>query len=83
MNKKILIIAITCFSCLFLITGFAVADKPEWADKAEWVGKKQAERKLKKPDRKAHRESKRATKKIKREKIRAIVMMIKNKHPLI
>jgi hypothetical protein len=29
MNKKISKIAITCFSCLLQITGFAVADKPE------------------------------------------------------
>ena len=29
MNKKILIITITCFSSLFLFTGFVVADKSE------------------------------------------------------
>ena len=35
MNKKVLTIAITCFSCLLLITSFAVADKPEWAGKGK------------------------------------------------
>lgn len=35
MRKKILIITIICFSCLLLITDFAVADKPEWAGKGK------------------------------------------------
>ena len=32
MSKKILIITITCFSCLFLFTGFVVGDKSEWTE---------------------------------------------------
>ena len=44
MNKKILNITITCFSCLLLITGLAIADKPEWVDE------KQAERELRKAE---------------------------------
>ncbi len=32
MNRKILIITITCFSCLFLFTGFVVGDKSEWTE---------------------------------------------------
>ena len=63
MNKKILNITITCFSCLLLITGFAIADKPEWAGKPEWVDEKQAEREL----RKAELEAKKAERKIQRE----------------
>ncbi len=43
MNKKILTIAITCFSCLLLITSFAVADITEWAGKPEGVTKEAAE----------------------------------------
>ena len=39
MNKKILTIAITCFSCFLLISNLAVADKPES------VKQKQAEHK--------------------------------------
>ncbi len=64
MNKKILTIAITCFSCLLLITGFAVADKPEGAGKPEWVETKKAEREVEREARmaewKAERDSKRA-----------------------
>lgn len=41
MNKKIFSIVIICFSCLLLISSFAIADKPEW------VKDKQAERKIK------------------------------------
>ncbi len=63
MNKKILIIAITFFSCLVLVTSFALADKPEWAGKAEWVEKKQAHREVKKSERKAHREAKKTERK--------------------
>ncbi len=62
MNKKILTIAITCFSCLLLITCFAFADKPKWADKPEGVEKKQAEqetRKLKKEEEKELRKAER------------------------
>ena len=60
MRKKILTIAITCFPCFLLITSFAVADKPEWADKPDRVEKKQSEqeaRKLKKGEEKELRKS--------------------------
>ncbi len=68
MNRKIFSIVIICFFSLLLISGFAIADKPEL------VGKKQAERALKheakKPDREADRElnkTERAAKKAERE----------------
>ena len=50
MSKNILTIAITCFSCLLLITSFAVADKPRWAAIPEWVKK---ERELRKAEQEA------------------------------
>ena len=60
MNKKILTIAITCFSCLLLITSFTVADKPEWAGKPEWAEK---DKELRKAQQEAEREAKKAEKK--------------------
>jgi len=75
MNKKILRIAITCFSCLLLIAGFAIAGKPEWAGKSERIEKKQTERIIKREAKKLEREEKRelskaerAAKKAEREK---------------
>ncbi len=50
MSKTILTIAITCFSCLLLITSFAVADKPRWAAIPEWV---REERELRKAEQEA------------------------------
>jgi hypothetical protein len=70
MNKKILVIAITYFSCLLLITSFAVADKLEWTGKSGWVEKKQAEGEAKKSDCKANREAKKSVKRIKLKRIR-------------
>ncbi len=60
MSKKILTIAITCFSCFLLTTSFAFADKPEWAYKPDRVEEKQSEqeaRKLKKEGEKELRKS--------------------------
>ena len=35
MNK--IILTILCFFCLSLISNLAVADKPEWAEKSDWL----------------------------------------------
>ncbi len=43
MNKKILTIAITCFSCLLLITSFAVADNPPRVGHPAWNEQEQIE----------------------------------------
>ena len=63
MNKMILKVTITCFSCLLLIASFAIADKPEWAGKPDRVDAKQAERALEHEARKLEKEADRELRK--------------------
>ncbi len=43
MNKMIFRTAVICFSCLLMITGIAIADKPEWAGRPELTDEKRIE----------------------------------------
>ncbi len=71
MNRKILTVAIACFSCLLLITSFAVADGPKLAAVPEWVDKKLDDRELKKAERAVERETKKAEKEAKKAERKA------------
>jgi len=68
MSKMTLKVAITCFSCLLLVTSFAIADKPEWAGKPDRVAEEQAERAIEHESKKLERE---ADRELRKEELKA------------